>query len=142
MPALEERVEPHSEEVTQLQRAKDPACRDVSRFRNKAEGTPSRIKRRNSYMRLRLRTTDIKLEYPADVEEEKLSELPEETIEEVLRVASVNVGAARLNESLAMIIVANLRSLVTLEHPCDEEIDYRNDSAFRPVNVLKDVQMA
>ena len=57
---------PMARELVELERTKPADYAEVYRFRSKAEGTPSRIKARNPYVRLRRRKGDQVPQFPAD----------------------------------------------------------------------------
>lgn len=112
---------------------------ETSRYRNLAEGRPSSIKHYNPQARLRQRQSDKPAEYPKGIAKgQNLSLLPEPVIQAILDVATINVGVARLNEALAIIIASNLRRLVTLEKLTDDEVDFQENRALRPPKVVRE----
>lgn len=128
---------------SRLQKEDFAAFHEISRMRPKAEGTPSRIKRRKRKMDLRPRKhTDPVVNMPAEIDDdEKLSALPEEVIDAVLDAAGRAVGNARRSESAMTIVVANLRQLVLWSYFCDQSVDFRNRSQFRPIPTIHAVDL-
>jgi hypothetical protein len=111
-------------DVTELERTNPKEYIETYRYRSKAEGTRSRIKARNSYMRLRRRRRDPEAKFP-NWDRKKLHwELPPEIQQAIRDAARVSVGVARLNESLAILIVANLRALNLMEHRYNQRVTF------------------
>lgn len=121
-------------DLTELERTKPVEYAEMYWFRSKAEGTPSRIKARNPYIRLRRRKGDPLPEFPAGVEEKSFASLAPEVQSAILDAATTSVGVARLNESLAILIVANLRALNLMEHLYNQRIvfDKNNPVVLNP----------
>lgn len=121
-------------ELAALERSNPAEYAEAYRFRSKAEGTPSRIKARNPHIRLRRRKGDPVPDFPADVGEKKIADLSKEVQSALFDAASRAVGVARLNESLAILIVANLRTLNVLEHLYDQRVvfDKINPTTLNP----------
>ena len=134
----ENRLLPHwpksAQRLTKLEREDPTRYTETSRFRSKAEGTPSRIKARNPGVRLRRRKNDpAPLPLPPGVKEDsEISSLPEDVISAIMDVATSRVGPARLNESLAILIVANLRALNVLEHLLGQTVTFEDDITLNP----------
>jgi len=91
-------------ELAELERTKPADYAEVYRFRSKAEGTPSRIKARNPYVRLRRRKGDPVPQFPADAGGDGFSNLAPDVRSAILDAATMSVGVARLNESLAILM--------------------------------------
>lgn len=128
-----------AQEMSRLEHEQPKDFAEAYRFRSKAEGTPSRIKARNPCVRLRRRKTDPNPSLPAGVSEKSsLSELDEELVSAVLDVATQRVGVARLNESLAIMIVANLRALNVLAHLLGQTLTFETDMTFNPPTELSE----
>ena len=83
-------------------------------------------------MRLRRRNGDPVPSFPTDIEGETLSDLPKETLSALFDAAAEAVGTARLNESLAILIVANLRRLNILEHLYNQMVTFEYDVTLNP----------
>jgi hypothetical protein len=118
--------------LSKLERSHPEKYDEVSRFRPKAEATPSRIKARNPYIRLRRRNADPVPKLPKVPEKTKICDLSKEVRDAVFEAATQAVGVARLNESIAIIIVANLRSLNMLEHLYDQSVTFEEDVTLNP----------
>lgn len=109
-------------ELAELERTKPAEYAEVYRFRSKAEGTPSRLKARNPYIRLRRRKGDPIPAFPDGIEDKQIASLPPEVQSALFDAATKSVGIARLNESLAILIVANLRTLNVMERLYDQRV--------------------
>lgn len=114
---------------------------DVGDMRSKGEGTPNRLKWRNPMVRCRRRKRDPVVQFPEGIEDEKLSEQPEEVISAVLEAATRNVGYARLAEAYAIIVVANLRQIVMLEHLHRDRMTFAVQRDFNPIRIVRDVEV-
>lgn len=114
---------------------------EVADMRSKGEGTPNRLKLRNPMVRCRRRKHDPDAQFPEGVEDEKLSDQPEEVISAVLEAATLNVGYARLAEAYAIILVANLRQIVMLEHLHRDRMTFAVQRDFNPMRIVRDVEV-
>ncbi len=123
---------PMAQRLSKLERDTPAVYAETSRFRSKAELTPSRIKARNPYIRLRRRKGDSVPAFPALPIDAKISDLPTEVQDAIFDAATEAVGIARLNESLAILIIANLRTLNTLEHLYDQAVTFEEDITLNP----------
>jgi hypothetical protein len=123
---------PMAQRLSKVERDDPATYAETSRFRSKGELTPARIKARNPYIRLRRRNGDQMPTYPIVSQGTKLSDLPREVQSAVFDAATQSVGVARLNESLAILILANLRALNTLEHVYDQEVTFEWDVTLNP----------
>jgi hypothetical protein len=65
----------------------------------------------------------------------RVSELPEDVLAEIFEVATSEVGIARLNEALMIMIVYNLRRLVMLEHLTGVKITFQDDEPLPPLEI-------
>lgn len=110
--------------LAELERTNAAEFAEVYRFRSKAENQPSRSKARNPLIRLRRRKGDPTPDYPAGIDGKKISSLPPEVQDAIFDAARQDVGIARLNESLAILIVMNLRTLNTMEHLYDQRVEF------------------
>ncbi len=73
--------------------------------------------------------------FPAGIDEKKpFSSYPPEVQSTIFDAATKSVGVARLNESLAILIVANLRALNLMEHMYNQRIvfDKNNPVVLNP----------
>lgn len=120
--------------LAQLERTKPAEYAEFQRFRSKAENAPSRIKARNPYIRLRRRNGDPTPKPPTIKKNARITDLPEEVQKALFDAATADVGTARLNESLAILIVANLRTLNTMEHLYNQRVtfDKKNPVTLNP----------
>lgn len=134
--SIEDRQSEHwparAQALSKIEREEPAAYAEIYRFRSKAEGTPSRLKARNPYIRLRRRKGDPTPTFPDVPKGKQISELPREVRGAIFAAATQSVGVARLNESLAILIVANLRTLNTLEHLYDQEVTFEQDVTINP----------
>lgn len=134
-------------ETARMEKEQPEVYDGIMARRQKVEGTPSRIKRHNPYQKLRRRHSDPIPKYKDDrvkmlaqlVAEGKrqISALPEDVIEDILRVATEEVGIARLNEALMINIVASLKALVMMETFARRQIDFSTDTPLPPFKTIK-----
>lgn len=120
-----------AQRLSKHERSNPAEYAETYRYRSKAEGTPSRIKARNPYIRLRRRNGDPVPDFP-NIGNKKISELPTDVQDAIFDAATWAVGIARLNESLAILIVANLRTLNVLEHLYDQTVTFDEDVTLNP----------
>lgn len=132
---------PSAQRLTHFEREHQREYKEVYRYRSKAEGTPSRIKRRNPYIRLRRRKKDMGPVYPVLPPKAKLGDQPEPIIKHALDAATVAVGTARENESLAIMIVANLRALIVMEKLLDQRVTFKVDMQFNPPTTWREIDL-
>lgn len=147
-------------EQGELFRLKDPRYRDGRRKRSKAEGTCSVLMLIANQGRFWLRKSKAKnkkykdgptpdqviLDYrianglplPNPNDYERLSELPQGLLANVLRAAQEQVGWRPLVEALAAVVVNNLCQIITLEEFCEEQAEFGVGMAFRPVRTIKE----
>ena len=129
---------PAAEKVTILQRDHYPEFHEEMRFRPETEEVGSAVMRRTPRIRLRRRKSDPNAQAPVDYDDDdRISHLPEELIAAILDAAQENVGIARLNESRAIIIVANLVRLIVLEHLHDDRVNFSLKRDFNPIPTVK-----
>lgn len=130
-----------AQRVTAREREDPDAFDDDYSYRSKVEGTPSSVKRITPQMRLRQRKGDPKPEYPkvavdGDLDE-SLTSLEDDVLGAIVQAAQDSVGIARLCEALAILIIHNLRAIVTLEELTDEQCDFRYDFAFTAIRTVR-----
>jgi hypothetical protein len=111
---------------------------DLFGFRSLIEGAPSRSKRRNPFYRLRRRKSDVLVPEPArSMSDETLCDLPDEDLFPILERAEKAVGAARLNEALAIHVGDGLRTLVVMEHLYDDIVNFAANHAFERIRTVR-----
>jgi hypothetical protein len=128
-----------------LQRDKSAIFQNITRKREGVEGTIGACKSNNPHQRLHRRKTDPTTVYSERVSElmrifgdglkVRISELPEDVLAEIFDVATTEVGIARLNEALMIMIVYNLRRLVMLEHLTGVKITFKDDEPLPPLEI-------
>lgn len=72
----------------------------------------------------------------------EISDLAKETQDAIFDAATEAVGVARLNESLAILIIANLRALNMLGHVYDQEVTFEEDVTLNPPITLSERDVA
>lgn len=121
-----------AQRLSRLQRSQPAEYDETIRFRALGENPPSRVKARNPYMRLRRRKGDPAPIFPDVPKGQQIWDLPREIQDAIFDAATHAVGVARLNESLAILILANLRALNMLEHLYDQEVTFEQDVTINP----------
>lgn len=135
-----------AQELAKFEREHPDEYREIMAYRQMAENNPSANKRRTPHQRLRRRKSDPIPKYRSKkverlaqlvaVKKEQLSKLPDDVIDDILRVATEEVGLARLNEALMIEVIAGLTALVMMEHICGgeqpERVNFAKDKALPP----------
>lgn len=121
-----------AQRLSRLEREDPVEYHETIRFRALAENPPSRMKARNPYIRLRRRKDDPTPTFPDVPKGKRIWNLPKETRDAIFEAATQSVGVARLNESLAILILANLRTLNMLGHLYDQEVTFEQDVTINP----------
>jgi hypothetical protein len=115
---------------------------ETMRFRSKGETPPARVKSRQSFQRLRRRTSDGVPVFPArPLGDDALCDLPDEELDEIMESALKAVGDAQANEGAAMTAAANAREIVVLEHLHDQRMSLAHATAFHPMRIVSEDEL-
>jgi len=115
---------------------------DIMRSRSRGETPPARVKGRQSFQRLRRRTSDKIPVFPEKPPgDEALCDLPDEELDAILEMAADAVGIAQANEAHAMIVAANSREITMLEELHDHHMSFVAHTAFHPMRIVHEEEM-
>jgi hypothetical protein len=132
---------PMAEEMAILEREQPDEFDRVYKKRSKGEHIPMVIQRMAPRIRLQRRTGDTDVQFPEGVDDDKLSNLPEDVISKVLEAAEQSVGRARLAEAYATIVGRNLMRLVYLEQLHRDIVNFEIKRDFNPIPIVRDVDL-